>query len=113
MKLINGLYIEEAGAVKVIYTNKSILLPEGENLTVFLELTPRDSAMTLNLPKPENSAFHYLMIMLKANTEDTDVTIKGDYVYDTSADFTLDEPLDYMLFFSDGQYWFVLNYNYS
>lgn len=112
MKLINDLYIEEAGAVKVIHTNKSILLPEG-NLTVFIELTPRDSVMTLNLPKPENNAFHYLMVMLKANTEDTDVTINSDYVYDTSADFTLDEPLDYILFWSDGQYWHVLNFNYS
>ena len=53
------------------------------------------------------------MVMLKANTEDTDVTIDCKYVYDNPVDFTLDEPLDFMLFWSDGQYWHVLNYNYS
>ncbi len=113
MKLTNGLFIEEAGAVEVIHTNKAIRLPEGKNLTVFIELTDRDSAFTFNLPKPENSAWSFLMVMLKVNTEDTDVTVDSKYVFDVTTDFTLDEPLDYILFWSDGQYWHVLNYNYS
>ncbi len=113
MKLEDGLYIEEAGAVEVIHTNKSIRLPEGKNLTVFVELTTRHSGFDFKLPKPENSAWQFIMVMLKVNTEDTDVTINPVYLHKYTTIFTLDEPWDYMLFWSDGIFWHILNYNWS
>jgi len=110
MRLEDGLFIEDAGAVEVIHTSKGLRLPDGKNLTVFVELLPRHSDAVFKLPKAENSVENFVCLFLNVSSEDWNVTldtsVPGSYI-------TLDEPWDYVLMWSDGLQWNVLNYNYS
>lgn len=112
MILQDGLFIEDAGAMDVIHTRKSLRLPDGKNVTVFVELTSNDTGMSVKLPRPENSPGSFICIFLLINGEESSVLIDERYLRSIS-DITLDEPGDYVLFWSSGLMWNILNYNYS
>ncbi len=112
MKLRDGLYIEDAGAVDVFHTSKSLRLPNEKNITVFVELTSDAAGINIKLPRPENSPGNFICVFLLINSEELNVLIDSGYLR-SDADITLDEPGDYVLLWSDGLQWDVLNYNWS
>jgi len=112
MRLVDGLYLEDAGAVEVIHTSKGLRLPDGKNLTIFVELTSRHGDIVIKVPRPETSPGNFICVFLNINSEDSEVVIDSNYLR-SDIDITLDEPWDYVLFWSDGLQWSILNYNYS
>lgn len=112
MKFEDGLYIETSGGLHVIHTSESLKIPEEVNVTVFVELTDRHSAMHVVLPRPERSPQCFVSIMVSLNTSGLAVTIDEKYLR-SSTDITLDEANDYVLLWSDGLRWNVLNYTWS
>lgn len=112
MRYENGLFVETADAVKVLRINESTRVPEGSNVTIFVELIDSNTDMKVILPKPERSPIKFVSVIVNLNSEDDDVTIDEKYLRQ-STDITLNAPGEYVLLFCDGFRWNVVNYYWA